>query len=490
MHLGLSTFTNCHPIAIKCGHEQLLSLPAARLRHKHQFTVLAALRRHCYTARVRSKGMATVMIEIPSPAIAIVGRHNSGKTTLIEKLISELVSRGLDVSSVKHHTHKKFNIDYPGKDSYRHRAAGASETVIVAPGQIARIATCTEEVECSEIVRSMPGHDVVIVEGYRKSGLPTIEIMRAANEADVCVATAFAAGAKMGLSIATDFTQQACVNEISANKVVAVNNTDTAHEDLTHKMPTSTTVAIVTDIPQAREAAALYDIPVFNFDDIVGLATFIEGTYVRPRVTVAIQAGGESRRMGRSKATVSFAGRPLICRIVEQLAPAADELIITTNEVDKLAFLKESYPKLDIQLVPDVLDTRGALSGLYTAFSAAHNPYVAIIACDMILASAALVTAEAIVMNEQGVDIVVPVNRHGYEPFHAVYRRDSCLAASKVALAQGQQRVQSIFGDLKVYKFPHKRVLEVVPLGGCFINANTPDELKLLESAFCNEGDG
>ena len=66
------------------------------------------------------------MINIPSPAVAIVGRHNSGKTTLVEKLIAELVSRGLDVGSVKHHSHKGFDIDYPGKDSYRHRAAGAS----------------------------------------------------------------------------------------------------------------------------------------------------------------------------------------------------------------------------------------------------------------------------------------------------------------------------------------------------------------------------
>ena len=112
------------------------------------------------------------MVNIPSPAVAIVGRHNSGKTTLIEKLIAQLVARGLDVGSVKHHSHVGFDIDIPGKDSYRHRAAGASETVIAAPGQIARVKTTEGEVECADIVRSMPGHDLVIVEGYRKSGLP------------------------------------------------------------------------------------------------------------------------------------------------------------------------------------------------------------------------------------------------------------------------------------------------------------------------------
>ena len=65
----------------------------------------------------------TAMIDIPSPAVAVVGRHNSGKTTLIERLIAELTGRGLDVGSIKHHSHRGFDIDIPGKDSYRHRAA-------------------------------------------------------------------------------------------------------------------------------------------------------------------------------------------------------------------------------------------------------------------------------------------------------------------------------------------------------------------------------
>lgn len=147
------------------------------------------------------------MIDIPSPAVAVVGRHNSGKTTLIERLIAELVGRGLDVGSIKHHSHRGFDIDIPGKDSYRHRAAGASETVIAAPGQVARIKTVEDEVECSELVRSMPNHDIIVVEGYRKSGLPTIEIMRSGNEADCRAARLFVKAAREGLPLTTDFTQ-------------------------------------------------------------------------------------------------------------------------------------------------------------------------------------------------------------------------------------------------------------------------------------------
>ncbi|MEG1097892.1 MAG: molybdopterin-guanine dinucleotide biosynthesis protein B, partial [Raoultibacter sp.] len=102
-------------------------------------------------------------IKLPSPAVSFVGRHNSGKTTLIEGVIACLVAGGLNVGSVKHHSHQGFDIDIPGKDSYRHRAAGARETVIASPGQIARIRTIEGEKECSDILDTMPGHDIVVV---------------------------------------------------------------------------------------------------------------------------------------------------------------------------------------------------------------------------------------------------------------------------------------------------------------------------------------
>lgn len=441
------------------------------------------------------------MVNIPSPALAIVGRHNSGKTTLIEQLIAELVARGHDVGSVKHHSHVGFDIDYPGKDSYRHRAAGASETVIAAPGQMARIKTVEGEVECSDIVRSMYGHDIVIVEGYRKSGLPTIEIMRSGNEADSRVSDVFVEGARRGWPLGTDFTQYTRgpvppADDEAARETLLGNVEDEGagnehfktqhpdHVDISNKLPTSDTVAIVTDIEAARHAAELYNIPAFALDDIAGLADFVEHRYVRPRVTVVIQAGGESRRMGRSKATVPFAGRPLICRLVERLAPVSDDLVITTNEPDNLAFLHAEFPQYRIQLVCDAFDYRGALPGLYTAMQAARNPYVAVVACDMVFASGSLVIAEALAMNETGADVVVPVNKHGYEPFHALYRRMACLPAVRRALDRGEKRAQAFFDDVKVLEFPQAKVLEAEPMGGCFINANTPDELHSLEESF------
>lgn len=421
---------------------------------------------------------------LPSPAISVVGRHNSGKTTLIVQVIDLLTKRGLDVGSVKHHSHDGFDIDIPGKDSYRHREAGATETVIASPGKIAIMKDTDGEVECSDIVRSMPGHDVVIVEGYRKSGLPTIEVMRAANPSDMEVAQAFSEAAATGRSLAADTTQDSHHLGIPKPKAAPLKPDD---PDISEKMPTANTVAVVTDIPLAIETARFYGVPSFDIDDVEGIVDFIQCRFCRPRVSVVIQAGGESRRMGRSKATVPFAGHPLITRLVRRLLPAADELIITTNEPDNLGFLKDYFPDKDIKLVSDELDYRGALPGLYTALRAASFPYVAVVACDMVFASGRLIAAESIEMQRTQADVVVPVNKHGYEPFHAMYNRDTCLSAVREALDAGDKRAQAIYDSVEVYEFPQSKVLAVEPSGGCFINTNTPEELKTIEDSFLDE---
>lgn len=421
------------------------------------------------------------MVEMPSPAISVVGRHNSGKTTLVVKLISELSSRGFNVGSIKHHGHGDFDIDYPGKDSYRHREAGATETVIASPVKMARVKTLQHEVECSEVVASMPGHDIIIVEGYRKSGIPTIEVFRESNDSDKAVAQAFLEAAQNGLGLGVDHIQEYRNSR----------HPETAkHEsDIRNKMPSSATVAIVTDIPEAIKAAKIYDIPFFDIDDVKGISDFLIKHYVRPKVTVVIQAGGESKRMGQSKALVKFNGRPLICHLVKRLIPAADELVITTNEPQRLSFLDDEFPDEKIKLVSDGRNVRGALIGMETALEAATCPIVAVVACDMIFASASLVVAEAIEMTETGADAVVPVNKHGYEPFHASYRKDTCLVAVKKALAEGKSRVQSIFEDpaINTVEFSQSQVLEVEPRGGCFINTNTPEELARVEKTYLGE---
>ena len=124
---------------------------------------------------------------------------------------------------------------------------------------------------------------------------------------------------------------------------------------------------------------------------------------------------------------------------------------------------------------------------MHTALKAATNPFVAIVACDMLFASPRLVVAEALTMKEEGADAVVPVNKHGFEPFHSIYRRSTCLPAVEELLAKGDKRAQSFLDRINVRQFSQSEVLAAEPMGGCFINANTPEELHKLEEQFLQE---
>jgi len=192
-------------------------------------------------------------------------------------------------------------------------------------------------------------------------------------------------------------------------------------------------------------------------------------------LTVIIQAGGESRRMGQDKALMPFLGKPLIARAVQRLAPVADELIVTTNKPD-------SYRFLGLPLHPDILPGRGALGGLYTALESANNPFAAVVACDMPFASPRLIKAMQSALLRSQADLAIPLTEGGREPFHAVYRRESCLPPILQALEAGKWRVDSWFEGVRLLPFSPEQVLKYDPEGLCFWNVNTPEELQAAEA--------
>ena len=202
-----------------------------------------------------------------------------------------------------------------------------------------------------------------------------------------------------------------------------------------------------------------------------------------PRLTVANQAGGESKRMGRSKATVPFCGRPLICRLVERVDPIADEILITTNEPENLGFLDEMPQAPKIRLQRDLLDFRGSLAGLLTALTVATHDYVSVVACDMMDVSANVLAAELECAVRGGHDVVVPVNDQGFEPFHAIYRRKPCLEFVRRSLDAGKTSMKTVSTstELDVRRFTMDEVFAAEPRGGCFANCNTPEELRRAE---------
>ena len=205
-------------------------------------------------------------------------------------------------------------------------------------------------------------------------------------------------------------------------------------------------------------------------------------------LTIVVQAGGESRRMGRSKATVPFLGEPLLWRGINRLLPLADEFIITTNEPENLGFLDDLVDLGKIRLVTDAFETRGALRGMYTALNASSKDYVALVACDMVFPSRNLIAAELAALMETGDDAAVPKTQYGFEPFHSVYRRSTCLPAVLAAIEAGQDKANSWFPNVRVREFDSAMVASAEPRGGCFINVNTPEELAKVERRILDGG--
>lgn len=157
----------------------------------------------------------------------IVGMSGSGKTELLIKLIPELKSRGVRVSTMKH-THHNFDIDKPGKDSYRHRQAGADEVLISSAGRWALVHELRDEPEpgLDDLLAHMKPVDLVLVEGFKRERHDKLEVYRPRLEKEFLAPT------------------------------------------------NQTVVAVATDETSAPAVAAL-DRPVLNLDDVGAVADFI-----------------------------------------------------------------------------------------------------------------------------------------------------------------------------------------------------------------------
>lgn len=163
------------------------------------------------------------------PVISIISKKNSGKTTLLEKLIPELKHRGYRIGTIKHDTHG-YEIDHEGKDTWRHKRAGATTVAISSPWKVSLIKDVAAELDIDTIVKDyFPDVDIVITEGYKKAGMPQIEVFRSR-----------------------------------------------AHDAPLHvKGQTGTLVAVLSDIPVDL------GVPRFHIDDVRALADFIELTYLK-----------------------------------------------------------------------------------------------------------------------------------------------------------------------------------------------------------------
>ena len=109
----------------------------------------------------------------------VVGWKNAGKTGLMERLVTEITGRGISVSTVKH-AHHSFDVDHPGKDSHRHRVAGATEVLLASRNRFALMHELRDKDEpsLSELLQKLAPVDLVLVEGYKRDTHPKVEAHR------------------------------------------------------------------------------------------------------------------------------------------------------------------------------------------------------------------------------------------------------------------------------------------------------------------------
>jgi molybdopterin-guanine dinucleotide biosynthesis protein A len=196
-------------------------------------------------------------------------------------------------------------------------------------------------------------------------------------------------------------------------------------------------------------------------------------------ITIAIQAGGQSSRMGRDKGLIKLGTLTLIEHVIGRLAGLGDEVIITTNR-------PEDYAHLGFSLHTDPQPAAGAAHGLQTALKAAGGDTVLLAACDMPFIEPGLASA----MLEQltdGTDVVVPFRTGRYEPLLAVYRRSTCLQALTQALTEGRKRMISFYSQVNVFKFEDEQLKQLDPQGLSFFNVNTPEDLAMAEQLLGNK---
>ena len=190
-------------------------------------------------------------------------------------------------------------------------------------------------------------------------------------------------------------------------------------------------------------------------------------------ISLVVQAGGRSSRMGLDKGLVLLKGRPMIEHVLAATAGLADELLITTNE-------PAGYTYLGHPLVGDELPGAGALPGLQTALKAARGDRVAVVACDMPFLNRDLIAYQFELADSA--DVVVPRWQERLQTMHAVYRREAVLAAVSMALAAGKRRMISFYDDLRVQIVEPEEMARFGDVERSFFNINTPDDLQRAET--------
>lgn len=184
-------------------------------------------------------------------------------------------------------------------------------------------------------------------------------------------------------------------------------------------------------------------------------------------LSVAILAGGRSRRMGRDKSLLPLAGRPLLAHVIERCAQLQVKMFLVTNQ-------PADHQHFGLPMVSDALPGAGALGGLYTALLYSSTADVLCVGCDMPFLNPILLRELA--RQRAGADGVVPVIAGRPEPLHAVYN-SACLPAIRAQIVRGDLKLTGFYHQVNLRYVDESWVRRLDPELRSFVNLNTPADL-------------
>lgn len=194
----------------------------------------------------------------------------------------------------------------------------------------------------------------------------------------------------------------------------------------------------------------------------------------KPDFTIAILAGGASRRMGADKSFVDFGGRPMIEHVLARVRVLGAPVIVVTNAPDR-------YLRFKVAMTADILPGKGSLGGIYSALTVSSTEYTVCVACDMPLLNTDLI-AHLLALRD-GFDAVVPVVEEQAQGLHALYHR-RCLEPIRAMLDGGDLRIANLFDRVQTRRVEESELRVIDPDLRSFVNVNTPDELDQAREKF------
>lgn len=387
------------------------------------------------------------------PIISVVGLKNSGKTTLIERLIPALKSRGLRVATLKHDVHG-FEMDHEGKDTFRFARAGADVVGIACQDKVAHIELVEREVSPEEFLRKLScPPDILLVEGFKRRPFPKIEVVDTpsppAKQAPTLPSTTSGGGSRP-LLLATFSRESTAVGTYS-------------------KRPHFTEVKKLADFllglyfERTRTLAAVPGAPRSGASAAEGQA-----------ISAFIIAGGKSERLGQDKACVLLTGEPLIQWVFRSVRPFFGRVFIVTRTPRVFHFLKEQ----GAEILPDLLPEVHSLGGLYSALSQSGTEYSFICPCDTPFLQPLLL--KELRAASSGYDATVCRINGQIEPLCGIYHK-KCISPIEEMLKTGNLRIQDLFSRIRARFLSELEVDELNPEGFSFFDVDTQQDLDKAE---------